>query len=197
VAVALPATDIAVIAVSYALGCFLRAYYFFRWRTGTDIRDFGSHNPGALNAGRLLGTEAFVAVLVLDAAKAALAVAAARYFCHSEGCVIASMVAVVAGHLWPVQLGFRGGKGIAASLGAASVYAPLTLAVAVGVFLVLRTALKNFTVARLTSFVVAPGIEWATGHDAVSVLGLSLLVAVVLPRHRADIVDEVTSRSPG
>jgi glycerol-3-phosphate acyltransferase PlsY len=96
-----------------------------------------------------------------------------------------------------VQLGFRGGKGIAASLGAASVYAPLTLAVAVGVFLVLRTALKNFTVAGLTSFVVAPGIEWATGHDAVSVLGLSLLVAVVLPRHRADIVDEVTSRSPG
>jgi glycerol-3-phosphate acyltransferase PlsY len=195
--VALPATDIAVVAVSYALGCFLGAYYFFQWRTGTDIREFGSHNPGALNAGRLLGREAFVAVLAIDAAKAALAVGAARYFCHSEICVIASMVAVVAGHLWPLQLGFRGGKGIAASLGVALVYAPLTLVLAVGVFLVLRTALKNFTLAGLTSFVLAPGIEWATGHNVVRVLGLILLVALVLPRHGADIVDEITSRSPG
>jgi glycerol-3-phosphate acyltransferase PlsY len=107
------------------------------------------------------------------------------------------MVAVVAGHLWPLQLGFRGGKGIAASLGVALVYAPLTLALTVGVFLVLRTALKNFTLAGLTSFVLAPGIEWATGHDMVRVLALILLVALVLPRHGADIVDEITSRSPG
>ena len=57
------------------------------------------------------------------------------------------MVAVVAGHLWPLQLGFRGGKGIAASLGVALVYAPLTLALAVGVFLVLWIALKNLTLA--------------------------------------------------
>jgi glycerol-3-phosphate acyltransferase PlsY len=194
-AMAVFATEVAVVLASYACGCFLGAYYLFRWRTGRDIRDYGSHNPGAMNAGRLLGTQAFVIVLALDAAKAAIAVGAARYFCESTGCVVAAIVGVVAGHIWPLQLGFRGGKGVAASLGVALVYAPLTLALGVGVFLVLRTALRSFTLAGLTSLALAPVIEWGIGHDAVRVLALGLIVALVLPRHRSDIVDEVTSRS--
>ena len=109
--------DVLGIALAYGLGCLCAGYYIVRWRTGTDVRRIGSSSAGARNAGRVLGRWGFALVLTLDALKGVAAVWAA--------CAIGlggAAVAVVAGHVLPVQLGFRGGKGIAPSIGALLVY---------------------------------------------------------------------------
>jgi|SRR6516225_10172953 len=117
--------DVLIVVASYGIGCFTAGYYLFRWRTGCDIREHGSGNPGARNVGRLLGVGWFSATLLLDAGKGGLAVWLACYFGLGHLGTVAAMLAVVVGHVWPIQLHFRGGKGVAASLGAGLVYVAL------------------------------------------------------------------------
>src|SRR2546428_11226923 len=105
--------ELTTIFVCYLIGCFTAGYYWVRWRTGQDIRHEGSGNVGARNVGRLLGPPAFIATLLLDLGKGALAVGMALYFGLRPEMVIAAMLAVVVGHNWPMQLRFHGGKGIA------------------------------------------------------------------------------------
>jgi len=107
---------------AYVLGCFASGYYLVRWRAGQDLRELGSGSVGARNAGRILGVPGFLLTLIGDFAKGALTVWAAQHLTQDERLVALAMVAVVVGHIWPVQLRFRGGKGIATSLGALLVY---------------------------------------------------------------------------
>lgn len=107
--------------ISYALGCINAAYYWVRWIRGADIRDSGSGNAGARNVGRMYGRGAFVVVLLLDGLLGALAVGIGLFVAGTEsllpgGCALLAMV----GHVFPVQLGVRGGKGLAKALGALS-----------------------------------------------------------------------------
>ena len=105
-------------SVSYAIGCVNAAYYLLRLRSGADIRVLGSGNAGARNAGRLLGRPTFFLVLLFDAARGVLAVWGAYQLGLGDGGAIAAALAVTAGHVWPVQLGFRGGKGVSVAAGA-------------------------------------------------------------------------------
>jgi len=102
----------------------------------TDLRRFGSGNPGAVNAMAALGTGWGYAIMFADATKAALACAAGRRMGGADGAHVAGCAAVV-GHCLPVWNGFRGGKGVAASMGQCfatfPAYFPLDLGVAWGV----------------------------------------------------------------
>ena len=106
------------LGAAYGLGCANAAYYLVRARTGLDIRAHGSGNAGARNAGRLLGPGGFALAFTLDAGKGVLAVLLAATLGHAALTAALSGLAAVAGHLWPVQLGGRGGKGLATSVGA-------------------------------------------------------------------------------
>jgi len=186
--------DILIVAASYGVGCFTAGYYLFRWRTGRDIREVGSGNPGARNVGRLLGPGWFVVTLLLDSIKGALAVGSALYFGLSDLGVMAAMLATVSGHIWPLQLCFRGGKGVAASLGAAIVYTPIVTAIVLPVFVVLLALLRNLTLSGLLVFVLAPGIALLASQDALTTSGLSALAVLVLFAHRRDIRGEIRPR---
>src|SRR5262245_25796362 len=105
------------VLLSYALGCFSTGYYLVRWRTGTDIRTLGTGSAGARNAGRVLGRAGFILVFAGDALKGALAVWLAKQAGLPPWGVAAALVAVVLGHLFPLQLGGRGGKGAATAFG--------------------------------------------------------------------------------
>src|SRR5262245_14041669 len=89
---------------SYALGCFTTGYYLMRMRTGRDVRELGSGSVGARNVGRVLGWLGFMVTLLGDFAKGSLAVWATRHFTSDDQLVALSMLAVVAGHVWPAQL---------------------------------------------------------------------------------------------
>jgi glycerol-3-phosphate acyltransferase PlsY len=122
---------------AYVLGCFTSAYYLVRFVKGQDIRQLGTGTVGGRNAGRVLGKAGFVAVGVLDALKGLLAVLLARYLGLMGWWLLPVLFAVVAGHIWPAQLGFRGGKGVATMIGAllaSNYFIPLVLLV---LFLVL------------------------------------------------------------
>ena len=103
---------------AYLLGCFAIGYYLVRARTGKDIREIGSGSTGARNVGRVLGKPGFVLTAFGDLGKGALAVWSAREWTNNHHLAALAMLAVVAGHLWPAQLRFRGGKGVATSFGA-------------------------------------------------------------------------------
>ena len=153
---------------SYMLGCFTAGYYFVRLRTGKDIRQFGSGAVGARNVGRVVGPFGFVLTLLVDFAKGAVAVLAAMHFTASAQLAALAMVAVVMGHIWPFQLRFRGGKGIAASLGALLVYdyslALALLLLFVGILVLLRrtvlSGLLAFALIPLVGILMRPYSWW-------------------------------------
>lgn len=141
------------VVLSYLLGCLNAGYYYVRHVHGQDIRLAGSGTAGARNAGRLFGKRAFATVFLVDAAKGAAATALGLSVGPEVGALCA--VAVVVGHIWPVQLGFRGGKGIASALGALLLLAPWLLALAAVAFTVLRAIGQSPSRAGIAAFWVA------------------------------------------
>jgi glycerol-3-phosphate acyltransferase PlsY len=185
------------ILASYCLGCFTAAYYWVRYRAGLDLRTCGSGNVGARNAGRILGPAGFTLTFLLDFAKGALAVAGALYFGLSGEAVIASLLAVVMGHIWPMQLRFHGGKGVATSIGALLVYDPLIVLMLVAVCLPALAVVRNFTLSGLLAFALSPlaVFLWGLGNEATA--AMSFLAIVVLLAHRKNIREEFTRISGG
>ena len=110
--------EMLVLMADYALGCFTSGYYLVRWRTGEDIRLLGSGSVGATNVSRVLGWPGFCLTVSCDFAKGMLAVWLADYFRVNPTATVLTMLTVTTGHVWPAQLWFRGGKGVATSLGA-------------------------------------------------------------------------------
>jgi glycerol-3-phosphate acyltransferase PlsY len=145
---------IAVVVVSYLAGAIPMGYLLCRALKGIDIREHGSGMIGATNVLRVLGTPAFVLVMILDAAKGYVPTLVVWYIFHTHDMQVAAGIAAVLGHDFPVYIGFRGGRGVATSFG---VYAALAMPLAVGmvafgIFIVL--ALRYMSVM---SMVTVPG----------------------------------------
>ena len=182
--------ELTVVVVCYLLGCFTTGYYWVRWRTGLDIRQFGSGNVGARNVGRLLGPTGFLVTLLLDVAKGALAVDLATYLSVGPEGMIASMLAVVAGHTWPFQLKFQGGKGIATSLGVILAYDPLISLVLLALFVPAWALARSFTLGGLLAFALCPLVLflWGLGHQEVAAMSLLAILAHIA--HRKNLREE-------
>ncbi|MBQ3292182.1 MAG: glycerol-3-phosphate 1-O-acyltransferase PlsY [Mogibacterium sp.] len=131
-----------------------------------DIRKEGSGNPGMTNTMRVIGLKAGIAVLIVDALKAFAAVKIGFYFGDLLGAMVA-FGAVVIGHCFPVVLGFKGGKGVAASLGAALALnwqsALLALLVAAVIFIVTR----RMSLASIGAGLFYPCIIWLFNPDCI------------------------------
>lgn len=186
----LTAGELLWILISYGLGCFTAGYYLVRLRTGRDVRSQGSGAVGARNVGRMLGPAGFLATFLLDFAKGALAVAGAKYLRLSGDAVLISILAVVLGHTFPVQLRFRGGKGVATSLGALFVYIPWLTGILAVLFLPVFALMRSLTLAGLLMFALAPVAALLAGRSAVEAVALGLLAAIVILSHRNNIREE-------
>jgi len=173
---------IATVALAYALGCVNAAYYLLRWRDGRDIRSLGSGTAGARNAGRVLGRWAFVAVFALDAAKGALAVLAAHGWAPEA--VPLCAVVVVIGHVWPLQLGWRGGKGIATAVGVLAVLDVVVFVAVAAVFASLRALVRSTAVAGIAAFWFAAGIALVLRPGTVALATLAIAVLLTFTHRR-------------
>jgi len=180
-----------VILAGYVLGCFASGYYLVRWWTGQDVRLSGSGSVGATNVARILGRPGFFLTVLFDFSKGALAVWLADYFRINSVGVVLTMLAVVAGHIWPVQLWFRGGKGVAVGLGALMVYHYVIALTFTGLFLVLFAVLRNFVLAGLAAFAIVPLALFGMDFPLDSVFGLSAMGVLILIAHRRNIPDEI------
>lgn len=188
---ALPALGWAVGA--YAVGCFATGYYLVRARTQQDIRELGSGSIGARNVGRVLGRSGFLLTLLGDFSKGALVVLAARHFSSNDLFAAVAMLFVVIGHIWPVALGFRGGKGIATSLGALAVFdfqLALTYAAAFAVGL---ACVRRTTVPGLVAYLVLPFVSYWLHHNHFEATTFATLAALVIFAHRQNLLEEFPS----
>ena len=172
-------THILLLVTAYGIGCFNAGYYLVRvWRR-TDVRQTGSGSSGATNVARLLGWRGFAITLLLDAVKGALAVSLARLADADPVIVVGALVAVVAGHVWPVQLGFHGGKGIAAYVGALLCLDTALAAVFAALALVGYALSRAYRLAGLGAIASAPLAAWALGSPTEIVAGLGTAGVII------------------
>jgi len=176
---------------AYSLGCFATGYYLVRMRTGLDIRELGSGSIGARNVGRVLGSIGFLVVLLGDLAKGAFAVWAAGHFTKDDRLVALAMLAVVAGHVWPVQLRFHGGKGIATSLGALLVYDYHLALAFIVLFVCAYAVLRKTVLPGLFAFACLPLVSVFLDQEHAKIVAMSVLAGIVLVAHRKNVMEEI------
>ena len=177
--------------VAYALGCCTVGYYLVRAWTGADIRSVDSGSVGARNVSRVLGPTGFFLTLIGDFGKGALSVWIAQRFTDSDFVAGLAMLAVVAGHIWPVQLRFRGGKGAATSLGALFVWNP-PLAFAFTAFFAVAFAMtRKTTLPGLFAFACLPLATFWLTRDGLVLIIVLMVVGLVLFAHRMNLIEEI------
>ena len=179
-------TDAAAIVAAYALGSIPIAWFVVRRWAQVDLRGVGSGNVGATNALRATSPAIGLLVALADAGKGALAIWVARRAHASDTAVALAAVAAVAGHVAPVWLKFRGGKGVATASGAFAVLAPLAAAVALGVFVMVVSITRLVSLGSLAATLALVGITaW---HDPARIAeAAGLVAAIIVFRHAANI----------
>ncbi|MCF7816843.1 MAG: glycerol-3-phosphate acyltransferase [Kiritimatiellales bacterium] len=176
--------DIVFILIAYLLGGICSGYYLVRCVDGTDVREQGSGGVGARNVGRLLGRPGFVFTLLGDGLKGVLAVMLARSFGIAAPAVSLALVAVIAGHVWPPQLQFRGGRGISTAIGAYLAYDPWLALLLLGIVAVLMGCRRGFILSGLAAFLVLPPVAYVLDFPGHTVAALAGASAIILFAHR-------------
>lgn len=175
---------------AYVLGCFATGYYLVRARTGRDLRLIESGSIGSRNAGRVLGKAGFAITLLGDFAKGALAVWIAREWTGDNRLALLALLAVVFGHIRPVQLRFHGGKGVATSLGALLVFDYHVALMFPVLFLAGFALMRKSLLPAMFAFACLPMIAWLLDRGNYTVGMLTVLAAMILIAHRKNLTDE-------
>ncbi len=175
-----------ILSGAYLIGSIPFSYLLVRWLAGRDLRTSGSGNAGATNALRIAGKKAGAIALLCDVGKGAAAVAGARLLGAGAGLAAAAAFAVVFGHVFPIFLGGRGGKGVASSAGAMAVLTPAALGLAALLFLAVVARTRYVSLGSLTASLALPllvvlceRLGWQRSEGpwhATAAAGLALLV---------------------
>lgn len=159
-----------------------------------NLRDIGSGNIGATNVLRTGNKPAALATLILDAAKGGVAVLIARYMVGEDAAQLAALAAFL-GHLFPIWLGFNGGKGVATFLGTLLALAwPVGLA-ACATWAVTAAVTRISSLSALVAAALAALWAWAFGHADMTLLVI-VLAALVIIRHHANITRMLAGTEP-
>jgi glycerol-3-phosphate acyltransferase PlsY len=185
--------------LSYLVGAVPFGYLIARSR-GIDIRKQGSGNIGATNVGRVLGRPFGILVFVLDFAKGAVPALLAKEWTAAQtlalpaDCLpVTAAVAAFLGHLYPIYLRFRGGKGVATAAGAVSVLLPEATLAALLVWLAVVLASRYVSLASLVAAVVLCGFRLAltpqpwSAEQRIRTLFCLLAAGFIVLRHRANL----------
>jgi len=180
-------TILAVIVISYLLGCICFAYYLSLMVHKKDIREIGSGNPGSSNIGRQFGGLWFIAVLLLDALKGFIVVIFVNYLDFAMWVKSVSMLAVIIGHVWPVQLSFKGGKGLATIMGVAlgfNFIIVLGCAIIAGLFYLL---INRSNAGLMISVLFGPIFVWILGYSIEEIITFIMMSIFVIFAHKNNI----------
>ena len=135
--------------------------------------------------GARLGHGAFAAALLFDAGKGALVTWIALRVDPQPLATVLAMTAVVVGHIWPIQLRFRGGKGAATALGIMTVFDPVATAVLLVVGAVILLITRRFTISGLAAIALTPVVAAWRGHTLIEIVALAIMAALILYAHRS------------
>ncbi len=188
--------------IAYLLGSIPFGLLIVKAQGGPDIRAIGSGNIGAANVARNAGKFAGILTLLLDAGKGYAAVWLAGYFTHGNiRWMMFAAVCAVVGHIFPIWLGFKGGKGVATGLG---VFLPICWqAVAAGAVLWLAVVIfwRYSSLGSISAAVALPlfvYLLYAPGHAPPEyvTLGTVLISLLVLIKHRPNIARLIAGEEP-
>jgi len=156
---------VAALVIAYLLGAIPSAYIAGRLVKGVDIRRVGGGNVGAVNAMREIGAVAGLVVLLADMAKGALAVLIAGWLGLAQIWVFAAGFTAVAGHMFPVWLGFKGGQGAATTMGVLLALTPVAFAISFGLMVVVVLLTSNMRLGVAAGLVLLPLVIWLLGGE--------------------------------
>jgi glycerol-3-phosphate acyltransferase PlsY len=174
------------VTVGYLIGSVPFAHLLSR-RRGIDLRRVGSGNVGASNVLRTSGVRIALLAMCLDSLKGAAAVLLAERLVSGSGVPVAAGVASIIGHVYPMWLRFRGGKGVATAAGVFAVVTPAALAVAGAVFVAAVWLTRYISVGSLAGTVALAGLTAMGDYPAAVPLGAALSAAVILHGHRDNV----------
>jgi glycerol-3-phosphate acyltransferase PlsY len=174
------------VTFGYLLGSVPFAFLLAR-RRGIDLRFVGSGNVGATNVLRTIGIPAAVIAMCLDAVKGSVAVLVAQRVAIEPATAVAAGLASIVGHLYPVWLRFRGGKGVATAAGVFGVLNPGALGAATAVFLVAVWITRYISVGSIAAAITLAVVTVIGGAPAVVALGAAVAAAIIVHRHRSNL----------
>ena len=175
------------VTFAYLVGSVPFAFLFARRKGHLDIRLLGSGNVGATNVFRVAGSSAGLLTVLFDIAKGAAVVLAAERLGGGQSVCASAGVAAVTGHIYPVWLGFRGGKGVATTCGAFAVLAPSALLLAVAVFALVAGISRIVSVGSMAAAVCLGPFAYAVGTPASVVRAAFIAGCLVLFNHRSNL----------
>ena len=155
---------------------------------GKDVRTTGSGNIGATNVLRAAGKTAGVITLLFDVAKGYAAIAVAERFSGPDHALpLVCGIAALIGHCFPVFLGFRGGKGVAAGLGVFLGIAPFYVIFALGAFLAVATITRFVSAGSIAGALTMPIALWIGGASSARIGVAAAMAALIIAKHHANI----------
>jgi len=194
---------LAIAALSYLLGSIPFGYLLVRILRGEDVRRSGSGNIGATNVARKsrgLG----VLTLLLDAAKGVLAVELAALICRFpehdprlyRAMALSALLAIV-GHMFPVWLGFRGGKGVATALGAFLRFSAASVLIAVIIFFVVVLVSRRISLGSIVTAALFPVVaSFFLPREALTLGLISAAAVLIIIRHHQNIRRLLSGQEP-
>jgi len=199
--------NLLVLLAGYLLGSIPSGWLAGRWLAGIDIRQAGSGSTGATNVLRVLGKGPALAVFVVDVLKGSLAVLLAKallqplgFDAGSDWWVVSAGLAALAGHIWPLWLGWKGGKAVATGLG---MLLGLTWPVGLACFGIFLAVLSISRIVSLSSVVAALALPplmlaWfgASGLRPAYLLLAVLTTVLVVWRHRSNLQRLLAGQEP-
>ena len=182
---------ILIIIIAYLLGNISTSYIIAKKMIGVDIRTQGSGNAGSTNVLRTLGKKAGAITFAGDFLKGFIAVLIAELIAKTSGIDVAiagylGVIGVVSGHNWPVFLGFRGGKGVATSLGSMIAVNPIMALSCFGIFLVIVAITKYVSLGAIVGISCSPIMMIVFKNNKGLIATLFLTISVIYT-HRENI----------
>jgi len=185
---------VVVFIIAYLIGSIPFGYLIVRATGGGDVRETGSGGTGATNVSRRAGKIAGVFTLVLDALKGFIAIQIAYVLVRgfeptlANWIVGAAAVAALLGHIFPLWLGFRGGKGVATGVGVFLALAPIAVLCAGVVFVAVVWIGKMVSLASMAAAVTIPLFVWLFGESVTPLLTAAVVSALLIVfAHRGNI----------
>ncbi len=188
------------LAMSYLLGSLPSGYLAGKWLAKIDLRDIGSGSTGATNVLRHVGKRAALIVFLLDVSKGIASILIAKKLLLDDSLQVASGIAALAGHIWPVWLKWKGGKAVATGLG---IFLGMSWQVglaALGIFLTILSTTKIVSLSSICAASALPVLMFLSfQHDNMSnaYLVVSIIAMIlVIWRHRANINRLLNGKEP-
>lgn len=189
------------IVIAYLLGGLPTAVILGKTFKGIDVREHGSMNSGATNAGRVLGKKWFYIVMICDAIKGAIPVILALSFgLHELPALIVGVVAIL-GHTYSIYLKFKGGKGVATSLGVIVVLVPLVTVILLIIFIVVYKVSKFVSLGSIVCSILFPILVYLFivfgiySNDRLPVVYVGIILAAyIVYKHRSNISRLMTGK---